>query len=62
MRTRRLIVLPCVFGLIGISTIASNPRFEAFHTVDVLQLITSGMCFGIARMALMGRLKSRTKE
>jgi hypothetical protein len=62
MKTRRVIVLPCVFGLIGISTIARNPRFEAFHTVDVLQLIASGMCFGIALMALLGRLKSRTRN
>lgn len=62
MRKRRTIAVPGIVGLIGFMTIARNPRFEAFHTVDVLQLLASGMCFGIALMALLGRLKPRGEE
>lgn len=40
-------------GLIAFYTIASKPRFETFHTVDVLQLIAAGMCFGVALVALV---------
>jgi hypothetical protein len=35
-------------GLIGLYNVTSKPRFETFHTVDVLQLIVTGMCFGVA--------------
>jgi hypothetical protein len=51
-----------MLGLLGLATVARNPRFEAFHTVDILQLLTSGMCFGIALMALLGRLVPRKDE
>jgi hypothetical protein len=35
-------------GLIGLYNVASKPRFETFHAVDVVQLIATGMCFGAA--------------
>ena len=59
MKRRRAVVIPCLLGLLGLATVARNPRFEAFHTVDILQLLTSGMCFGIGLMALLGRLMPR---
>jgi len=39
---------PFFIGLIGLFNLMQRPRFANFHTVDVLQLLASGMCFGIA--------------
>ena len=52
-RTQPLILV--VVGLIALMNVARNPRFEAFHTVDVLGLMASGVCFGVA-LALIFRL------
>ncbi len=60
MRRRRAVPIGVLFvGLIGFMNVARSPRFETFHTVDVLQLLASGMCFGVGLMALVGRLKTR---
>jgi hypothetical protein len=40
-------------GLVGFYNIARQPRFETFHTSDVLQLIATGICFGVALVALV---------
>jgi hypothetical protein len=53
------IFIPVLIGSIGISNIAGKPRFETFHAVDVLQLIGSGMCFGVALFALVLFLRGR---
>jgi len=37
-----------VVGVIALANVARNQRFEAFHTVDVLGLMASGVCFGVA--------------
>ena len=37
-----------VFGVVALMNVARNPRFEAFHTVDILGLMASGLCFGVA--------------
>ena len=44
-----------LIGCIALINVARNPRFEAFHTVDVLGLVASGACFGVA-MALIFRM------
>ena len=52
MRNRRQVVSGVfalvLVGLIGLYNVASKPRFETFHSVDVVQLIATGMCFGAA--------------
>ena len=52
MKNRRKVVagifVPLLVGLIGLFNVASKPRFETFHAVDVVQLIATGMCFGAA--------------
>ena len=57
MRNRRPLVsavfIPILIGCIGLSQLASKPRFAEFHTVDILQLIASGMCFGAALVLLI---------
>ena len=41
-------VLALIIGITALMTVAGRPRFSGYHTVDVLQLLASGMCFGIA--------------
>jgi len=48
MARRRRIVVVAVVGIIGLFNVLRLPRFETYHTVDVLQLVASGMCFGVA--------------
>jgi hypothetical protein len=42
------IFIPIVVGCSGLFSLMQRPRFQAYHTVDVLQLVVSGMCFGVA--------------
>jgi hypothetical protein len=53
---RRLLVVPLItgfMGLIAFFNMASSPRFAAIRAVDVVRLMASGMCFGVALMALI---------
>jgi hypothetical protein len=43
-----VIAISLVVGIVGLTTVAGRPRFSGYATVDVLQLLASGMCFGIA--------------
>ena len=52
------IVVPLIVGIIGLANLSHNPRFDAFHTVDILQLIGSGMCFGVALSALVAVIRA----
>ena len=48
---RRLIpmfFIPVFIGLVNFNSVAKKPRFETFQTIDVVQLIVTGMCFGAA--------------
>jgi cyanate permease len=56
---RRGVVPVAVFfvGLIGLFGITREPRFATFRAVDVVQLLGSGMCFGVGLMALVTRLR-----
>jgi hypothetical protein len=42
-----------MIGLIGFMNVARNPRFETFHAVDVLQLLATGACIGVAAATLV---------
>jgi hypothetical protein len=55
-------IVPLILGIIGLSTLMRNPRFETFHVVDVLQLIASGMCFGVALAMLLSRRQKSSGE
>ena len=37
-----------LIGLAGISTMMASHRLEHIRSVDTIQLVASGMCFGIA--------------
>ncbi|MBZ5554614.1 MAG: hypothetical protein LAO21_18000 [Acidobacteriia bacterium] len=51
-------LMPLLIGLIGLFNLMQRPRFASFHTVDVLQLIASGMCFGVALAGVFALLRS----
>ena len=49
--------------LLGVVVLLSNlgkPRIAALHGSDILGLISSGICFGVAFVGLMGRLQLRS--
>jgi hypothetical protein len=37
-----------LIGLVGISTMVASHRLQHIRPVDTVQLIASGMCFGVA--------------
>ncbi len=56
MENRRRIAGPFIVffvGLVGIFDLTERPSFGAIRTVDVIQLVGSGMCFGVALLALI---------
>jgi hypothetical protein len=56
-RMRRTQVGMAVFatfiGLISFFGVAGNPRFETYHTLDVIRLMTAGAGFGVALVLLI---------
>lgn len=56
-RMRRVSVVMSVFaactGLMAFSRVASNPRFETIHTLDVIGLMTAGAGLAVALVLLM---------
>ncbi|HKF52393.1 MAG TPA: hypothetical protein VKB26_08785 [Candidatus Acidoferrales bacterium] len=63
-RTRKVgltVTLLGVVGSIGFVDLAQRPRFANFHTVDVLQLLGTGMCYGVA-LALLGLVRKKSAE
>ena len=66
MRNRRqpwsAILLALIVGSVGLSTVMQRPRFALIHTVDVVQLLGSGACFGVALAALGFWLRSRSAD
>jgi len=51
------VVVPLIVGIIGFGNVARLPRFAAIHTVDVVQLLGSGMLFGIALASVIANLR-----
>jgi len=57
-RSRRKTAIPTiavslVVGIVGLTTVAGRPRFSGYATADVLELLASGMCFGLALAGLL---------
>jgi hypothetical protein len=49
--------VPLLIGSFAVFDLMQKPRFASFHTVDVVQLVASGMCFGIALTAVIEFLR-----
>jgi hypothetical protein len=55
------IVITLVAGITSLTTVISRPRFSGYATVDVLELVASGMCFGIAFVGLLRRVREMNR-
>jgi cyanate permease len=44
-----------VIGMIGLAGLTGNPRLQTYRAVDVVQLVASGACFGVALTLLLAR-------
>jgi hypothetical protein len=62
MSLRKSPLIPLIIGLFGFGNVSRNPRFASIHTVDVLQLLASGMCFGIALAALIASRRANARK
>jgi hypothetical protein len=51
-----------LIGSIGFIMLAQKPRFQNFHTVDVLQLTGTGACYGVAMTAIAAGVRRRRKQ
>ena len=49
-------------GLFSFSSVASNSRFETYHTLDVIRLMTAGAGFAIAIILLIQFFALRGSE
>ena len=62
MSERRKMVpfwMPLLFGLLGVSRLIDNPRLAGVRAVDIVQLIASGMCLGVALTTLVTLLRAK---
>ena len=50
------IILLLFFGLNGFYRVTQSPQFESYRTLDVIQLVVSGACFGVLLTGLFVRL------
>lgn len=54
-----VILIPLLAGVPGLVHLMSEPRFDTIRTVDVVQLLGSGMCFGVALTAIFALLLNK---
>jgi hypothetical protein len=47
------IFVPLFIGSIGLVNLMHQPRFETYRTVDVVHLLGTGACYGVALVALV---------
>ncbi|HVT96142.1 MAG TPA: hypothetical protein VHE33_01460 [Acidobacteriaceae bacterium] len=46
------VVLVVIFGSLGLMNLSGKDRFKSYRTVDVVQLLGIGMCYGVALMGV----------
>lgn len=51
-----------LFGSLVLLNMLGKPRVAALHGADIVGLIGCGMCFGVAFVGLIGRLKVRNQQ
>jgi hypothetical protein len=49
--------LATCMGLVNLSGVAGNPRFETYHGLDVARLILAGVAFGVALVLVIQFIK-----
>ena len=50
-------IVPLVVGLAGFYRVTQSPNFQLYRTVDVVQLLGSGVCFGAAMAGVIFLLR-----
>lgn len=50
-------VIPLLIGLVGFNRVTQSPQFELYRTVDVVQLLGSGVCFGATMVGIILMLR-----
>ncbi len=51
-----VLILPAILvivGLAGLNRVMQSPNFAIYRTVDVVQLLGSGVCFGVAMVLII---------
>jgi hypothetical protein len=56
-----VIAIALIVGISGLMTVVGRPRFATYRTVDVLQLVAAGACFGIALAEILRALRDRAR-
>lgn len=52
--------VPLLMGLLSFFSMVSKPTFATIHRPDVVQLIGTGMCFGVALATLVALFRGRS--
>ena len=52
-------IIPLIIGLVGLNRVMQSPSYELYRTVDVVQLLGSGVCFGAAMVGLIISVRRR---
>lgn len=53
------ILITLIVGISGLVNMSHNTHFSAIRGVDALQLIGSGMCFGVALFAFVQLMRAQ---
>jgi len=51
-----VLILPAILvivGFAGLNRVMQSPNFAIYRTVDVVQLLGSGLCFGVAMVLII---------
>ncbi len=52
-------IAPIIIAILGFSRVSQSPQFETYRTVDVVQLVGSGVGLGAALVGIVMSLKRR---
>jgi hypothetical protein len=50
-------IMPLLIGLAGLYRVAQSPSFGLYRTVDIVQLLGSGVCFGATMVGVIFMLR-----
>ena len=62
MPTKKCILQACISGMGGFFMVTRSPSFDLFRIRDIVLLMTSGACFGIAVAALFSLLMNKIES
>jgi hypothetical protein len=50
-------LVPLMAGLAGFYRVMQSPNFEMYRTVDIVQLLGSGVCFGATMVGVISMVR-----